>query len=74
MKKPSALCYISYNCRISTQKDTLEEIRKIIKRKLPLCAAKSGKRKLYPLSLHVSVGPQAGVLPTEPPLLVMMPQ
>ena len=41
-----------YKCRISTQKDTTEEIRTQIKRKRPVCDAMSGKRKLFPLSLH----------------------
>ena len=39
------------NCRISTQEDTTEEIRTKIKRKRTVCDAKSGKRKLFPLSL-----------------------
>ena len=39
------------NCRIPTQKDTTKEIRTKILRKQPVCHAKSGKRKLFPLSL-----------------------
>ena len=39
------------NCWISTRKDTTEEIRTKIKRKRPVCDAKSGKQKSFPLSL-----------------------
>ena len=39
------------NCRISTWKDTTEEIRTKIKQKRPVCDTKSGKRKVFPPSL-----------------------
>ena len=42
------------NCWLSTRKDTAEEIQTIIKRKRPVCHAKLGKRKSFPLSLHYS--------------------
>ena len=40
-----------HHVKISTRKDTTEEVRTKIKRKRPVCTAKSGKRKLFPLSL-----------------------
>ena len=40
------------NCRISTRKDTMEEIQNKIKQERPVCDKLSGKRKSFPLSLH----------------------
>ena len=39
------------NCRISTRNDMTKEIRTKNKRKRPVCDAKSGKQKSFPLSL-----------------------
>ena len=46
-----------------------EEIRKKIKQKRPVCDAKSGKRKSFPLSLQASTGPPSCTSPREPTIM-----